>query len=100
MTAHQFFKKRYETMYKNAYISHILEETELWKSYGWLIVSVMNGYLKHKKKNKNFRPRRPSVKYINNREIAIKLRNEGKTIREIAVLLGYKNPGSITHLLS
>ncbi len=34
------------------------------------------------------------------RAIAQKLRKEGVTIRDIAKMLGYKNPGSITHLLS
>lgn len=35
-----------------------------------------------------------------NRPLAHKLKKEGKTIREIAKLLGYKHPGSITNLLS
>ena len=100
MTAHQFFKKRYETMFKDAVIPHVLEETEMWKGYGWLITSVMNGYLKHKsKKNVNFRARRPSAKSIKNREIAIALKKDGKTYREIAKTLGYKHPGSITNLI-
>lgn len=31
-------------------------------------------------------------------EVAKKLRTEGYTIREIAATLGYRNPGSISHL--
>jgi hypothetical protein len=34
-----------------------------------------------------------------NRPIAKKLRSKGYTIRQIAKMLGYKNPGSITNLL-
>ena len=37
---------------------------------------------------------------LEQRATAKLLRDEGLTIREIAKLLGYKNPGSITHLLS
>lgn len=34
-----------------------------------------------------------------NRPLAIKLRQKGYTIRQIAKMLGYKNPGSISNLL-
>jgi len=34
-----------------------------------------------------------------NRPLAKKLRKKGYTIRQIASMLGYKNPGSITNLL-
>lgn len=30
---------------------------------------------------------------------AVYLKNEGKSIRQIAAIMGYKNPGSITNLL-
>ena len=32
-------------------------------------------------------------------KLAVSLREEGYTVREIAAVLGYKHPGSITHLL-
>jgi hypothetical protein len=35
-----------------------------------------------------------------NRPLAKKLRKKGFTIRQIASMLGYKNPGSITNLLN
>jgi hypothetical protein len=36
----------------------------------------------------------------NHSKMAKRLRKEGKTIREIANILGYKHPGSISHLLA
>lgn len=34
------------------------------------------------------------------RPLAHELKNKGYTIRDIAKFLGYKNPGSVSHLLS
>jgi predicted transcriptional regulator len=35
-----------------------------------------------------------------NKPLAQKLRKEGASIREIAKILGYQHPGSVSHLLS
>jgi hypothetical protein len=43
---------------------------------------------------------RKTKQKVNHPKLAKSLKKEGRTIREIAALLGYKHPGSISHLLS
>jgi hypothetical protein len=42
---------------------------------------------------------KPVFKSDTNRPLAKKLRKKGYTVRQIAKMLGYKNPGSISNLL-